>query len=221
MTEPEIDFLIDYLIPLKKAGHFRAFWENFGQSVNLAWSTAKWRSRACGRRPSPRSRAEGVPVRLRVPEGRHARLARRSLPSREGQGKQLDQAYEYINWWLAGWPASVRVARQGYSSFDPLRTRRNSGGRGMGLLVRRQACGRSDLADPFGTIIIKKGDVRTGGSYWNRYSEDRGVEFADGRERLPGEAVDEVPHRLSRWPLQEQSCELTPSASTGNVFVCG
>jgi putative spermidine/putrescine transport system substrate-binding protein len=35
MTRAEIDFLIDYLIPLKKAGHFRAFWENFGQSVNL------------------------------------------------------------------------------------------------------------------------------------------------------------------------------------------
>jgi putative spermidine/putrescine transport system substrate-binding protein len=35
MTKPEIDFLIDYLIPLKKAGHFRAFWENFGQSINL------------------------------------------------------------------------------------------------------------------------------------------------------------------------------------------
>jgi hypothetical protein len=28
-----------------------------------------------------------------------------------------------------------------------------------------------DLPNPFGTIIIKKGDVRTGGSYWNRYSK--------------------------------------------------
>src|SRR5260370_39459380 len=35
MTKAEIDFLIDYLIPLKKAVHIRAFWENFGQSVNL------------------------------------------------------------------------------------------------------------------------------------------------------------------------------------------
>jgi len=33
MTKAEIDFLIDYLIPLKKSGHFRAFWENFGQSA--------------------------------------------------------------------------------------------------------------------------------------------------------------------------------------------
>ena len=32
MTKAEID---DYLIPLKESGHFRAFWENFGQSVNL------------------------------------------------------------------------------------------------------------------------------------------------------------------------------------------
>jgi hypothetical protein len=35
-----------------------------------------------------------------------------------------------------------------------------------------------DLPDPFGTIIIKKGDVRTGGSYWNHYS----LEFVNGRE---------------------------------------
>ena len=28
-----------------------------------------------------------------------------------------------------------------------------------------------DLPDPFGTIIIKKGDVRAGGSYWNHYSK--------------------------------------------------
>ena len=29
----------------------------------------------------------------------------------------------------------------------------------------------TDLPDPFGAIIIKKDDVRTGGSYWNRYSK--------------------------------------------------
>ena len=35
MTREEIDFLIDFLIEKKQAGHFRAFWETFGQSVNL------------------------------------------------------------------------------------------------------------------------------------------------------------------------------------------
>ena len=35
MTKKEIDFLVDFLIKKKKEGHFRAFWETFGQSVNL------------------------------------------------------------------------------------------------------------------------------------------------------------------------------------------
>ena len=35
MTKEEIDFLVNFLIEKKQAGHFRAFWETFGQSVNL------------------------------------------------------------------------------------------------------------------------------------------------------------------------------------------
>ena len=35
MTRQEIDVLIDFLIQKKQDGHFRAFWETFGQSVNL------------------------------------------------------------------------------------------------------------------------------------------------------------------------------------------
>ena len=27
-----------------------------------------------------------------------------------------------------------------------------------------------ELPDPFGTIIVEKGEVRDGGSYWNRFS---------------------------------------------------
>ena len=34
-----------------------------------------------------------------------------------------------------------------------------------------------DLPDPFGTIIIKKGDVRSGGSYWNWKFEDQRLDF--------------------------------------------
>jgi hypothetical protein len=49
MTKAEIDFLIDYLLPLKKAGHFRAFWENFGRHDA---QTAKLRSRLSWPLPS-------------------------------------------------------------------------------------------------------------------------------------------------------------------------
>jgi spermidine/putrescine-binding protein len=98
MTKPGIDFLIDYPIPLKKAGHFRAFWENFGQSVNL------------------------------MVNGEVA------LESMWSPAVAAITAEEW-DYWYDGKPAA------------------------------------KDLADPFGTIIIKKGDVRSGGSYWNRYSK--------------------------------------------------
>ena len=122
MTKAEIDFLIDYLIPLKKAGHFRAFWENFGQSVNLMVNgevalESMWSPAVAA------IQAESVPCVYAFPKegmrGWHGGLA----ISAKVKGKQLDQAYEYINWWLAGWPAAF-VARQGYYHSVP-ETRRS------------------------------------------------------------------------------------------------
>ena len=87
MTREEIDFLIDFLIEKKREGHFRAFWETFGQSVNLMVSgeggpgehVVAGRHRDQGRRGS---------LHLRLPEGGDARLARRllDLGARDRQG---------------------------------------------------------------------------------------------------------------------------------------
>jgi putative spermidine/putrescine transport system substrate-binding protein len=168
MTKPEIDFLIDYLIPLKKAGHFRAFWENFGQSVNLMVNgevalESMWSPAVAA------IQAEGVPCVYAFPKegmrGWHGGLA----ISAKVKGKQLDQAYEYINWWLAGWPAAF-VARQGYYHSIPENAKKFLAAEEWDYWYDGKPAGK-DLADPFGTIIIKKGDVRTGGSYWNRYSK--------------------------------------------------
>ena len=168
MTKAEIDFLVNYLIPLKKAGHFRAFWENFGQSVNLMvngevalesmWSPAV-----------SAIQAEGVPCVYAFPKeglrGWHGGLA----ISAKVKGKQLDQAYEYINWWLGGW-AGAFVSHQGYYHSIPENVKKNLDPADWDYWYEGKPAAK-DLADPFGTIIIKKGDVRTGGSYWNRYSK--------------------------------------------------
>ena len=168
MTKPEIDFLIDYLIPLKKAGHFRAFWENFGQSVNLMVNgevalESMWSPAVAA------IQAEGVPCVYAFPKegmrGWHGGLA----ISAKVKGKQLDQAYEYINWWLAGWPAAF-VARQGYYHSIPENAKKFLAPEEWDYWYDGKPAAK-DLADPFGTIIIKKGDVRTGGSYWSRYSK--------------------------------------------------
>jgi putative spermidine/putrescine transport system substrate-binding protein len=168
MTKAEIDFLVNYLIPLKKAGHFRAFWENFGQSVNLMvngevalesmWSPAV-----------SAIQAEGVPCVYAFPKeglrGWHGGLA----ISAKVKGKQLDQAYEYINWWLGGW-AGAFVSHQGYYHSIPENVKKHLDPADWDYWYEGKPAAK-DLADPFGTIIIKKDDVRTGGSYWNRYSK--------------------------------------------------
>jgi putative spermidine/putrescine transport system substrate-binding protein len=167
MTKPEIDFLVDYLIPLKKQGHFRAFWENFGQSVNLMVNgevalESMWSPAVAA------IQAEGVPCVYAFPKeglrGWHGGLA----ISAKVKGKQLDQAYEYINWWLDGWPGAF-VARQGYYHSVPENTKKYLEPAEWDYWYDGKPASK-DLADPFGTVIIKKGDVRSGGSYWDRYS---------------------------------------------------
>jgi putative spermidine/putrescine transport system substrate-binding protein len=168
MTKEEIDFLVDYLIPLKKQGHFRAFWENFGQSVNLMVNgevvlESMWSPAVAA------IQAEGVPCVYSFPKegmrGWHGGMA----ISAKVNGKQLDQAYEYINWWLDGWAAAF-VARQGYYHSIPDNAKKYLKPEEWDYWYMGKPAAE-DLPDPFGTIIIKKGDVRTGGSYWDRYSK--------------------------------------------------
>jgi putative spermidine/putrescine transport system substrate-binding protein len=186
MTKPEIDFLVDYLIGKKKEGHFRAFWENFGQSVNLMvngevalesmWSPAV-----------TAIRAEGVPCVYAFPKegmrGWHGGLA----ISAKVTGKQLDQAYEYINWWMAGW-AGAFVARQGYYHSIPDNVKKNLQPEEWDYWYMGKAAAK-DLPDPFGTIIIKKGETREGGSYWTRYS----------RIAVWNSLMDENDYLVKRW----------------------
>jgi putative spermidine/putrescine transport system substrate-binding protein len=168
MTKAEIDFLIDYLIPLKKKGHFRAFWETFGQSVNLMVNgevalESMWSPAVAA------IQAEGVPCVYAFPKegmrGWHGGLA----ISAKVRGKQLDQAYEYINWWLAGW-AGAFVARQGYYHSVPDNVKKSLSADEWDYWYMGKPAAK-DLPDPFGTIIIKKGHTRSGGSYWHRYSK--------------------------------------------------
>ena len=170
MTKAEIDFLIDYLIPLKKAGHFRAFWENFGQSVNLMVNgevalESMWSPAVAA------IQAEGVPCIYAFPkEGMRGWHGGHAI-SAKVKGKQLDQAYEYINWWLDGWAPAFVAARHGYYHSIPDNAKKYLHGRQNGTIGIMGKPAAKDLPDPFGTIIIKKGDVRTGGSYWTRYSK--------------------------------------------------
>ena len=166
MTKQEIDFMADFLIKKKKEGHFRAFWETFGQSVNLMVSgevviESMWSPAVTA------IRAEGVPcIYADLKEGYRGWHGGLSI-SAKVSGKALDQAYDYINWWLDGW-AGAFVARQGYymsvtdtvkSSLDPEEWDYWYEGKPAA----------KELFDPFGNPLVPKGEIRDGGSYWNRF----------------------------------------------------
>ena len=167
MTREEIDFLIDFLIEKKKAGHFRAFWETFGQSVNLMVSgevalESMWSPAVTA------IKAEGVPCVYAFPKegmrGWHGGLS----ISAKVTGKALDQAYEYIDWWLAGWPGAF-VARQGYYMSVPDNVKGHLEPEEWDFWYEGKPAAK-ELPDPFGTPIVEQGEVRDGGSYWNRFS---------------------------------------------------
>ena len=157
MTREEIDFLIDFLIKKKQEGHFRAFWETFGQSVNLMVNGEVALGKhvvAGGDRDQGRRRQ----MRLCEPERGHARLARRLVDFREGgrqgarSGLRVHQLVaRRLGRGLRGTPGLLHVgARQ---------CEETPGTRGMGFLVHGQAGGQG-----------------TAGSVWNHHRrEGRGA----------------------------------------------
>jgi putative spermidine/putrescine transport system substrate-binding protein len=167
MTKPEIDKLIAFLIKKKKEGHFRAFWETFGQSVNLMVSgevvlQSMWSPAVTA------VKAEGVPCVYASPKegmrGWHGGMA----ISAKTTGKKLDAAYEYINWWLDGW-AGAFVARQGYYMSNPDAVKKSLSKAEWDYWYAGKAAAK-ELSDPFGVPVVKKGEVRDGGSYEKRFS---------------------------------------------------
>ena len=168
MTRKEIDFLVDFLIKKKKEGHFRAFWSTFGQSVNLMVSgevvlQSMWSPAVTA------VKAEGVPCIYASPKegmrGWHGALA----ISAKTSGKKLDQAYEYLNWWLDGW-AGAFVARQGYYLSTPANTKKSLSAEEWDFWYEGKPAAR-ELPDPFGSPLVPKGKVRDGGSYEQRFKK--------------------------------------------------
>ncbi|MBO0902829.1 ABC transporter substrate-binding protein [Jiella sonneratiae] len=167
LSVDEIDALVRILVEKKREGHFAGFWKTAAEATAMMAS-----GRFCvGSLWSPSVIAlkrRGVHVRQAVPvEGYRAWHGGLCLSSRLG-GRELDAAYDYLNWWLSGWPGAV-VARQGYymSVVDRVRDNLTEAEWAYWYDGRPAA---TDLPDPDGETAIAKGSLRSGGSYWSRAS---------------------------------------------------
>ena len=167
MTVAEVDALMAFLNDLRQQGYFRAVWRNaeeVGQliredqvSVQSMWSPAY----------SELGAMAGIVAEAAPIEGYRAWHGGMSL-ARHLSGVELDVGYEYLNWWLSGWPGSI-MARQGYYMSVLDRVREQLAPAEWDYWYEGAAAA-ADLQGPRGNTVVRAGARRSGGSYWERAS---------------------------------------------------
>ena len=165
MSVEEIDRLLDILEERKKSGFFKGFWRSAEEAANLM-TKADTQIQSMWSLGISTLNLRGVPVELANPvEGYRAWHGGLCL-SKRLSGRMLDAAYEYLNWWISGWPGAV-VARQGYYMSTPQRSRPHMTVAEWDYWYEGMPAA-TDLCGPDGLVRIRTGAVRSGGSYWQR-----------------------------------------------------
>lgn len=161
MSVSEIDQLIDHARQLVLSGHVAGFWRRATEPVALFTSgelklASIWSPAIVG------MKAQGVQVRQAHPiEGYRAWHGGMCL-SRHLEGARLDQAYDWLNWYLDGY-AGALVARQGYYMSAPHRVRAHLTPEEWDYWYEGLPAA-TDLPDATGRRAISKGSIRSGGA---------------------------------------------------------
>lgn len=167
MTRAELDELTSHLIRLKRAGQFRGVWSSVPQSVDFMqddgvvvesmFSPAVASLRGAGTRCIYAAPKEGY-------RAWHGVMCLSSA----SKGPAVDMAYEFMNWWLSGWPGAF-IARQGYYISTPSLSREHLSDAEWDYWYGGQPAA-TDLENTEGAIAVAAGERRRGGSYEERFS---------------------------------------------------
>lgn len=167
MSRKELDNLFKILLRLKQEKHFRGFWNSVPTSVELMKSEEV----VIESMFSPGVAAlngEGVPCVYAAPKEGYRAWHGVMCLSAKTTGPVRDAAYEYMNWWLSGWPGAF-IARQGYYISTPHLSRKFLSEDEWNYWYQGKAT-RVDLKNTFGKVSVKAGQTRRGGSYEKRFS---------------------------------------------------
>lgn len=167
LTRSELDQLFAILVDFRRQGHFRGVWSSVPASVRLMergevcieslFSPAVFD--LCG---------QGIDCVYASPrEGYRAWHGVMCLSSKT-HGATKDLAYEYMNWWLSGWPGAF-IARQGYYISNPERSKPEMSPAEWDYWYLGQPAA-TDLTGTNGQTVVKEGRIRDGGSYETRLS---------------------------------------------------
>jgi putative spermidine/putrescine transport system substrate-binding protein len=185
-TQAELSATIAALIELKKAGHWRALWNSFDESVSLMASgevviQSMW---------SPAVTAvqvQGTPcVYQPLKEGYRGWGNGLGLMGHL-EGLKLEAAYEYLNWYNSGRVGGF-IAKQGYYSANPKSAKAALSENERGFFYDGKAA-TADITSPTGEKTNSKGDIRDGGSYEVRF----------GNVGVWNNLMDEAEFMFSKW----------------------
>ncbi|WP_416896411.1 MAG: ABC transporter substrate-binding protein [Minwuia sp.] len=170
MTREEIDKTIDALIQLKRDGQFRATWTTFDQSVQLMaageviiqsmWSPAVAAVRV---KDIPCIYA---PVNKKGDKEGYRGWCNGMALMKHLDGKKLEAAYEYLNWYLSGWQGGF-VARYGYYSPVPSTAKKYLTPEEWEFWYEGKPAS-APIPDPYGVPMEETGAQRDGGSFLER-----------------------------------------------------
>jgi putative spermidine/putrescine transport system substrate-binding protein len=186
MTREEIDQLFAIVIALKRKGHFRGVWTSVPNSVALMASGDVTIESMFSPAVSALN-GRGVPCVFAAPREGYRAWHGVMCMSRACQGERQEAAYAFMNWWLSGWPGAF-IARQGYYISNPQRSRSFMSNSEWDYWYEGKPAAEP-LRGTDGQISVQEGEVRTGGSYLNRFKH----------VAVWNTVMDEYEHTLVKW----------------------
>lgn len=167
MTMQELDQLFSIAIELKRQNHFSGFWTSVPESVRFM-ATNRVVIESMFSPAVSALNGQDIPVIYAAPKegyrGWHGVMCLSAATS----GREQDAAYAYMNWWLSGWPGAF-IARQGYYISNPQRSRDLLSPEEWDYWYGGKPAAK-DLLGVDGAVSVRKGEIRTGGSYETRFS---------------------------------------------------
>ena len=167
MTIAEIDQLFAILFEKKRQGHFSGFWTSVPQSVDFM-KTKRVNIQSMFSPGVSALNGQGIPVTYASPKEGYRAWHGVMCLSKNTHGHVKDAAYEYMNWWLSGYPGAF-IARQGYYISNPSRSQPLMSKPEWNYWYEGQEAS-TDLKGTDGKVSIKAGKIRDGGSYIKRFS---------------------------------------------------
>lgn len=167
ISRRELDRLFALLMTLKQNNHFSGFWNSVPESVEFMRSGRVVIESMFSPAVSALN-GQNIPTTFAAPKegyrGWHGVMCLSSMT----KGRIKDVAYEYMNWWLSGWPGAF-IAKQGYYISNPQRSAKFLSTAEWDYWYEGKPAAMA-LRGTDGNISVSKGSMRTGGSYQKRFS---------------------------------------------------